>query len=156
VALHEIDLAVNPGMKIALVGSSGAGKTTMAMLLMRFYDPDAGSILVDDIDLRKLNLEWYRKHIGVVFQDPFLFMATVRENIAMGNPEADNNDIVRAAIAANALDFINELPDGFDTIIGERGVTLSGGQQQRLAIARAILKDPLIVIFDEATSALDA
>ncbi len=154
-AINDVDLEVTSGSKVALVGSSGAGKTTMAMLLMRFYDPVSGSILIDGQDLRHLDLEWYRRNIGVVFQDPFLFKASVLENISMGNPDAGMDAIREAASTANALDFISDLPEGFDTVIGERGVTLSGGQQQRLAIARAILKDPRIVIFDEATSALD-
>lgn len=154
-ALRNVSLRVDPGSTVALVGSSGAGKTTLAMLLMRFYDPDSGEILIDGNNLRNIDLETYRKQIGVVFQDPFLFNASITENIIQGNPDADLEAVKDATDAANATDFISELPDGFETVIGERGVTLSGGQQQRLAIARAILKNPRIVIFDEATSALD-
>lgn len=154
-AVRNISVQIRPGETLALVGSSGSGKTTLAMLLMRFYDPDSGMLMIDGYDLRELDLEKYRKQIGVVFQDPFLFNASVIENISLGNPDADLEAIKEAADASYATEFISELPEKFNTIIGERGVTLSGGQQQRLAIARAILKDPRLVILDEATSALD-
>ena len=125
------------------------------MLLLRFFDPDEGAIFIDEHNLRELELKDYRRHIGVVFQDPFLFDMSVKENISFGNPGANENAIEQAAKAAYAYDLISRLPAGFNTVIGERGVTLSGGQQQRIAIARAILKCPDLVILDEATSALD-
>lgn len=153
--IDNFSLYISQGQSVALVGSSGSGKTTIAMLMLRFYDPQAGSILVDGCDLRDLDLEWFRQRTGIVFQDPFLFNMSVRDNIIFGKPDADDNEVIRAAEAAYASEFIAKLPKGFDTIIGERGVSLSGGQQQRLAIARAIVKEPDLVILDEATSALD-
>lgn len=153
--IKDFSLSITPGETIALVGSSGSGKTTLAMLLLRYFDPDSGSILIDGCDLKEIDLEWLRSRIGMVFQNPFLFNMSVKENIAFGLPEADEVEILRAAEGAYALEFISKLPNGLDTIVGERGVSLSGGQQQRLAIARAILKKPDIVILDEATSALD-
>ncbi|MBD3277225.1 MAG: ATP-binding cassette domain-containing protein, partial [Candidatus Aegiribacteria sp.] len=154
-ALSDVTLELRPGTSTALVGISGAGKSTLAMLLLRFYDPDTGSLSLDGRNLRDLDLSWYRRNVGVVFQDPFVFNTSIAENIAMGNPDASENEIRAAAEAANADDFIRDLPDGYRTITGERGVCLSGGQRQRVAIARALLKDPRIVILDEATSALD-
>lgn len=154
-ALKDISMKISPGESIALVGSSGSGKTTMAMLLLRFYDPDDGSIVIDGRNLKELDTKCYREKIGVVFQDPYLFDMSVSQNIAFGYPDANIKEIENAAEAAYASGFISELPDGYDTVIGERGVSLSGGQQQRLAIARAILKKPDLVILDEATSALD-
>lgn len=154
-ALQDVSLVVEPGQTIALVGSSGAGKTTMAMLLMRYYDPTSGSIFIDGKDLRLLKLDEYRRQIGIVFQDPFLFNASIFDNIALGNPDANIEMVKKAAEASYANEFISELPEKYETVIGERGVTLSGGQQQRLAIARVILKNPRLVILDEATSALD-
>lgn len=154
-ALHDISLAVRPGETIALVGPSGAGKTTLCNLAVRFYDPTAGRIRLDGIDLRQIDIEDFRTLIGVVEQDVFLFDGSVAANIAYGGRNADESTIERAAKMANALQFIDDLPHGFDTVIGERGVKLSGGQRQRLAIARAVLADPRILILDEATSNLD-
>ena len=153
--IDSFSFNISPGQTVALVGSSGSGKTTIAMLLLRFYDPIAGSILVGGCDLRDINLEWFRERTGIVFQNPFLFNMSVRDNIIFGKPDANDNEIIRAAEVAYASEFIAKLPEGFDTIIGERGVSLSGGQQQRLSIARAMVKEPDLVILDEATSALD-
>jgi subfamily B ATP-binding cassette protein MsbA len=155
-ALNHFSLKIDMGMKLALVGESGSGKTTVAMLLLRFYDPSSGIIRVNDEDIRKYDLRSYRDRIGVVFQDPFLFDSTIRANISFGSPNASQEDILRAAEAAYALEFIDNLPAGIDSVIGERGVSLSGGQQQRLAIARVMLRNPDLVILDEATSALDS
>jgi len=154
--LRDIDLAINKGEIVALVGPSGAGKTTLAALALRFYDPSAGAVLLDGRDIRGLKIKSLRALIGVVTQDTVLFNNTVRHNIAYANPKATDEEIRRAADAANAWEFIARLPQGLDTLIGERGVMLSGGQKQRLAIARAILKNPPILLLDEATSALDA
>ncbi|NMM46777.1 ABC transporter ATP-binding protein [Marinigracilibium pacificum] len=154
--LKDISLNIQPGQKVALVGPSGAGKSTITQLIMRFYQPDSGTISVGDVNIESLDLEEYRSLIGVVPQEVILFGGTIKENIAYGNPEASEDDIIEAARKANALDFINSFPEGFETLVGERGVKLSGGQRQRIAIARAILKDPRLLILDEATSALDA
>ena len=154
-ALDSIDLEVNPGETIALVGPSGAGKTTLCNLVARFYDPDEGRVLIDGRDLREVDVESYRHFIGIVEQDVFLFDGTVAENIGYGNRMASMEEIERAATIANATEFIEPLPKGYDTVIGERGVKLSGGQRQRIAIARAVLADPRILILDEATSNLD-
>lgn len=154
-ALHEIDLDVAPGETVALVGPSGAGKTTLCNLVARFYDPLAGRVLLDGRDLRDIEVESYRSLLGVVEQDVFLFDGTIAENIAYANRRASEADIRRAARIANAEGFIEELTDGYDSLIGERGVKLSGGQRQRIAIARAVLADPRILILDEATSNLD-
>lgn len=153
--LSGINLLVNKGETIAVVGPSGAGKSTLCSLIPRFYEIDMGSIKVDDIDIRDIKIEDLRRNIGVVSQDVFLFSGTVLENIAYGNLEASEEEIINAAKAANAHDFINELPEGYDTYIGERGIKLSGGQKQRLSIARMFLKNPPILILDEATSSLD-
>ncbi|HHT25629.1 MAG TPA: ATP-binding cassette domain-containing protein [Firmicutes bacterium] len=153
--LQRIDLDIQPGEMIGLVGSSGSGKTTLINLIARFYDVSEGRILLDGHDLRDLDLAFLRNHIGMVLQEPFLFHGTIAENIAYGRPEAGLDEIVEAAMMANAHGFIMELPDGYDTRIGERGVGLSGGQKQRISIARAILKNPRILILDEATSAVD-
>jgi len=153
--LKEITLDAKPGERIALVGPSGAGKSSLLKLLMRFYDVKAGAILIDGYDVRDLPLAFLRHHIGLVQQEPFLFNGTVRENIAYGDPTADQSRLEEAARAARAHDFIVDLPDGYDTWIGERGVKLSVGQKQRVSIARVLLKNPPIVIFDEATSNVD-
>jgi ABC-type multidrug transport system fused ATPase/permease subunit len=154
--LHDIQFQVAPGQAVALVGPSGAGKTSIANLLCRFYDPTHGRILVDGHDLRQVQLRSLRCQVATVLQDTFLFNATVRENLLYGKPDASEEEIVGAAKAAYAHQFIQDLPAGYDTQIGERGVRLSGGQRQRLALARAIVADPRILILDEATSSVDA
>jgi ATP-binding cassette, subfamily B, bacterial MsbA len=153
--LDKIDLYLKKGTTLALVGASGAGKSTLADLLPRFYDPTGGSIKIDGIDLRELDTKSFRHSLGIVSQDTFLFNASVRENLAYGRPEATDEEIHDAICRANAYEFIVALPQGLETMIGDRGVLLSGGQRQRLAIARALLQDPNILILDEATSALD-
>ena len=141
---------------VALVGESGSGKSTVIALLERFYDPDSGSIFLDDIDLQTLNVSWLRQQVGLVSQEPVLFNDTIRANIAYGRQgEASEEEIIAAAEAANAHEYISALPDGYNTIVGERGIQLSGGQKQRVAIARAIIKNPKVLLLDEATSALD-
>lgn len=154
--LQGLDLTINPGEVVALVGPSGGGKSTIAALISRFYDPQQGRLLLDEHPLTSLDTNWLREQIGVVSQEPVLFAASIWENIAYGRLEASKDEVVAAARAANAHDFIVEFPEGYDTRVGERGVRLSGGQKQRVAIARAILKDPRVLILDEATSALDA
>jgi subfamily B ATP-binding cassette protein MsbA len=154
--LEGIDLTVAPGEVVALVGPSGVGKTTLVNLIARLYEPTAGRVEIDGRDARTYDLRGLRQQIGLVPQETFLFGGTVRENIAYGRLAADAAAIVAAARAANAHDFIAALPDGYDTIVGEKGVRLSMGQRQRIAIARALLKDPRILILDEATSSLDA
>jgi ABC-type multidrug transport system fused ATPase/permease subunit len=154
--LHNLDFTIQAGEKVALVGPSGAGKSTIINLLMRYYPVSSGSILVDDKPVSSYSLPAYRKNLGVVPQEVILFGGTIRENIAYGKPGASEEEIREAARKANALEFILGFPEGFDTRVGERGVKLSGGQRQRIAIARAILKDPSILILDEATSSLDA
>ncbi|MCP5024294.1 MAG: ABC transporter ATP-binding protein [bacterium] len=153
--LRSMDLEFAPGQTTALVGPTGAGKSTIIKLLLRFYDPTGGTITLDGKDLRTLNLKDLRQAIGLVSQDVFLFHGSVRENIAYGNPKASEAQVIAAAQAAEADEFIQELPQGYDTIVGERGQKLSGGQRQRLSIARAVLKNPPILILDEATSAVD-
>jgi ATP-binding cassette, subfamily B, bacterial len=155
-ALRGLDLHVRPGETVALVGPSGAGKTTTFQLLMRFFDPDEGRVTLDCIDLRAMRREDFRRQIALVPQEPVVFAASAAENIRFGRPEARLDEVVAAAEAAAAHDFISRLPDGYDTWLGERGVMLSGGQKQRIAIARAILRDAPILLLDEATSALDA
>lgn len=154
--LNAIDITIPAGQKVGLVGHSGAGKTTITHLLLRFADVTEGSICIGGKDIRDITQDSLRRHIAYVPQEPMLFHRTLRENIAYGKPDATDAQILRAAEQANALDFINKLPDGLATLVGERGVKLSGGQRQRIAIARAILKDAPILILDEATSALDS
>ena len=155
-ALNEINLTIQPGEVVALVGFSGAGKTTIVKLLQRMYDVTSGSVTIDDVDLRAMTREYLRDKIGIVPQESILFNNTIKYNLAYARPEASDADIEAAAQAAQADDFINKLPDGYATKVGERGVKLSGGQRQRLAIARVLLKKPKIIVFDEATSSLDS
>jgi ATP-binding cassette, subfamily B, bacterial MsbA len=154
--LREVSLEVQPGEVLALVGPSGAGKTTLVNLIPRFYDPSEGRIFVDQHDLREIELHSLRRQIGIVPQETLLFGGTVRENIQYGRLKAKQEELIAAAQAANAHDFVLQLPNGYETVVGERGVKLSGGQRQRIAIARAILKDPRILLLDEATSSLDS
>jgi subfamily B ATP-binding cassette protein MsbA len=154
--LHEVSFDAPPGTSTALVGPSGSGKSTMIGLVAAFYRPTSGVILVDGHDLARVRLADYRSHLGVVFQDNFLFDGTILENIAFAHPDASREEVLKAARIARCDDFVREMPDGYDTVVGERGVKLSGGQRQRVAIARAILADPRILILDEATSSLDS
>lgn len=153
--IDNLDLKIKPGEMIGLVGTSGAGKSTLINLVCRFYDVAQGEVLVDGVDIRRFPVAEYRRHIGMVLQDPFLFYGTIAENIAYGRPDATRAEIVSAARAAKAHDFIMRMPDGYDSLVGERGQTLSGGERQRISIARAILIDPQILILDEATSSVD-
>ena len=154
--LHDIDLELEPGKTVALIGHTGSGKTTLASLVPRFYDVEEGRLTIDGADVRDVKLQSLRREIGIVSQDPFLFSATVRENIAFGRPDATDDDIARAAGLAQAHEFIERLPNGYESVIGERGITLSGGQRQRLAIARALVMEPRILILDDATASVDA
>ena len=154
-ALEGIDLSVQANQIIALIGPTGSGKTSLVNLIPRFYDASQGAVLVDGYDVRQVDLVSLRKQIGIVLQTSLLFSTTVAENIAYGRPNASQEEIEAAARAAQAHDFILELPDGYQTILGERGVTLSGGQRQRVAIARALLLDPRILILDDSTSSVD-
>jgi ATP-binding cassette, subfamily B, bacterial HlyB/CyaB len=153
--LHDVSFAVQPGQVVGVVGSSGSGKSTIAKLVQRLYVPESGRVLVDDVDLAMVDLTWLRRQIGVVLQENVLFNSTIRENIALADPTMPIERVIAAAELAGAHDFILELPEGYDTIVGERGSNLSGGQRQRVAIARALITDPRILILDEATSALD-
>jgi ATP-binding cassette subfamily B protein len=153
--LRGVDLKIEPGQMIGLVGHSGSGKSTLVNLICRFYDVSEGAILMDGIDVRKMAIADYRSHIGLVLQEPFLFFGTIAENIAYGKPRASREEIVAAARAAHAHDFILRLPHGYDSLVGERGQALSGGERQRISIARALLIDPKVLILDEATSSVD-
>ena len=155
-ALNDISMTVEPGTTIALVGGTGSGKTTLVQLIARMYDPTQGAVLVDGADVRAVDPSELRREIAVVNDDPFLFSATVHENIAYARGDATREEVVEAARRAQAHEFIEELPDGYETVVGERGLTLSGGQRQRIAIARAILAEPRILILDDATSSIDA
>jgi ABC-type multidrug transport system fused ATPase/permease subunit len=154
--LEDVDMVVEPGSTVALVGATGSGKTTLISLIPRLYDPTGGRVLVDGADVTQIDPSSLRRQIALVTDDPFLFSATVHENIAYAKPRAGRDEVERAARRAQAHDFVAALPDGYDTLIGERGLTLSGGQRQRLAIARALLADPRILILDDATSSVDA
>ncbi|NXB33234.1 MDR1 protein, partial [Eulacestoma nigropectus] len=153
--LKGLNLKVQTGKTIALVGASGCGKSTTVQLLQRFYDPDQGEITLDGRDIRTLNTKWLRENIGIVSQEPVLFATTIAENIRYGREDISDAQIEQAAKEANAFDFISRLPEKFNTMVGERGAQLSGGQKQRIAIARALARNPKILLLDEATSALD-
>lgn len=155
-ALEDITFSVEPGQMIAIVGPTGAGKTTLAYLIPRLYEPTSGSILIDGYDIRNVTLKSLRSQIGMVNQDPYLFNATIRENVLYGNPHASEQEMIEACKAAQIHDFISSLPERYDTIVGERGIKLSGGEKQRIAIARVLLSNPRIIILDEATSSLDS
>ena len=154
--LENVSFKVEPGQTVAIVGQTGSGKTTLVKLINRIYDVTSGSVLIDGIDVRNWDLERLRQSISIIEQDIFLFSRTIRENIAFGNHEASEDEIIEAAKFAQADDFIRSFKDGYDTVIGERGVTLSGGQRQRLALARAFLTDPSILVLDDSTSAIDS
>jgi ATP-binding cassette, subfamily B, bacterial len=153
--LSGFDLHLRPGETVALVGRTGAGKSTVARLLARFYDAEAGAVLVDGHDVRDLTMASLRSHIGIVLDEPFLFSVSIRDNIAYGAPGAPAADVEAAAVAAGADEFVRSLPEGYETVVGERGYTLSGGQRQRIAIARTLLVNPPILVLDDATSAVD-
>jgi ATP-binding cassette subfamily B protein len=154
--LDGLELELRAGESVALVGATGSGKSTVAGLLARFYDPDDGRVLLDGHDLRELRLADVRRSVALVFEETFLFTESVRENIRFGRPDADDDAVVRAAELAGAAEFVERLPDGYETVLGERGFSLSGGQRQRIAIARAVLADPAVLVLDDATSAVDA
>jgi ATP-binding cassette subfamily B protein len=154
--LNAVELDVRAGRTVALIGHTGSGKTTLTALVPRFYDVTAGRVTVDGVDVRDVTLTSLRRAVGVISQDPFLFSASVRENITFGAPHLDDAEVERVARLAQAHEFVARLPQGYDTIIGERGITLSGGQRQRLAIARALAVDPRILILDDATASVDA
>ena len=153
--LRQISMNISPGTRVGIVGRSGSGKSTLTKLLQRLYVPDSGRVMIDGVDLVQVEPAWLRRQVGVVLQENFLFNGTIAENIAIVKPEATADEIVQAAKLAGADEFIQELAEGYNTAVGERGSLLSGGQRQRIAIARVLINDPKILIFDEATSALD-
>jgi ATP-binding cassette subfamily B protein len=155
-ALRGVSFDIQPGERVALVGSSGGGKSTILAMLLRLHDPDEGRVLIDGRDIRDFKVDSLRHQISMVLQDSVLFAVSIRDNIAYGNLQAGANEVEQAASLANAHEFIIALPEGYDTVVGERGLKLSGGEKQRVAIARAILKQPRILVFDEATSSLDS
>jgi ATP-binding cassette subfamily B protein len=154
--ISDISFTAEPGQTLAILGQTGSGKSTIINLIPRFYDVTAGQVRIDGLDVREVTIDSLRSQIGIVLQETTLFSGTIRENIAYGRPEAGYEEVRAAAVAAQADGFIEELPEGFDTLVGERGVGLSGGQKQRIAIARALLVDPHILILDDSTSAVDA
>jgi ATP-binding cassette subfamily B (MDR/TAP) protein 1 len=153
--LDGFDLIIEPGQRVALVGPSGAGKSSVLALILRFYDPYRGRVLIDNKNIRDYNLRWLRKQIGLVQQEPILFNISIRDNISYGSEGTSETEIIQAAMEANIHEFISGLPEGYDTVVGEKGSQLSGGQKQRIAIARTLLKRPALLLLDEATSALD-
>jgi ATP-binding cassette subfamily B multidrug efflux pump len=153
--LVNIDLEVEPGQTAAILGSTGSGKSTLAHLIPRFYDTRAGTVMVDGVDVREIKQQALRREVAIVMQDPFLFTGTIRENLRYGRPEATDQEVEQAARIAQAHDFIMSFPDGYDTLLGQRGVNVSGGQKQRLAIARALVMKPSVLILDDSTSSVD-